>query len=142
VGGLGLLEKPRDLTLFVDLDDTKARDLIGADGQGGQGHVRTGVFVLLEHLAVVHFVDVIAAEDDDVPGLFGADRVDVLVDGIGGALIPVFADTLHRRQNLNEFAEFLSDGAGPAFADVAVERKRFVLGEDVDAAEVGVDAVG
>jgi len=30
----------------------------------------------------------------------------------------------------------------PAFADVAVERKRFVLSEDVDAAEVGVEAVG
>ena len=30
----------------------------------------------------------------------------------------------------------------PAFADMPVQRQRLVLGEDVDPAQVGVDAVG
>ena len=36
----------------------------------------------------------------------------------------------------------LGDDAGPALADVAVEREGLVLGEDVNAAQAGVDAVG
>ena len=98
--------------------------------------------MLPEHLAVVHFVDVVAGEDEHVLRLLGADGVDVLVDGVGRAHVPVGADALHGRQDLNELAEFLGDDAGPAFADVPVERQRLVLGEDVDAAQIGIDAVG
>ena len=42
----------------------------------------------------------------------------------------------------DELAELLGNDAGPAFAYVAIEGERLVLGEDVDAAKVGVDAVG
>jgi len=45
-------------------------------------------------------------------------------------------------ENLNELAEFAGDERAPAFADVAIERERLVLREDVDAAQAGVDAVG
>ncbi len=45
-------------------------------------------------------------------------------------------------QDLDELAEFIGDDRAPALADVAVERERLVLGEDVDVAQVGVDAVG
>ena len=34
------------------------------------------------------------------------------------------------------------DDVAPAFANVAVERQRLVLRQDVDLAQVGVDAVG
>ena len=74
--------------------------------------------------------------------LLGANRVDVLVNGVGRAHVPVRADPLHGRQNLDELAQFLGHNAGPAFADMAVERERLVLGEDVDPAKVGVDAIG
>ena len=75
-------------------------------------------------------------------GLLGADGVDVLVDGVGGALVPGLGDALHGGEDLDELAELVGDDGPPAFADVAVERERLVLGEDVDVAEVGVDAVG
>ncbi len=91
---------------------------------------------------VVHLVDVVAGEDEDVAGLFGADGVDVLVDGVGGALVPGLGDALHGWEDLDELAEFVGDDGAPAFADVAVEGERLVLGEDVDVTQVGVDAVG
>ncbi len=78
--------------------------------------------MLLEHEAVVHLVDVIAGEDEDVLGLLGADGVDVLVDGVGGALVPGLGDALHGGQDLDELAEFVGDDRTPALADVAVER--------------------
>jgi hypothetical protein len=84
VGFLRLLEKAGDLAVAGDLDDAEAGDVGGLDGQGGEGDVGAGVDMLAEHLAVVHLVDVVAGEDEDVPGLLGADGVDVLVDGVGG----------------------------------------------------------
>ena len=142
VGGLGLLEEAGHLARAAHLDHAEARHLLGRDGQRGQGDVRAGVHVLLQHQAVVHLVDVVAGEDEDMLGLLGADGVDVLVNGVGGAHVPVRADALHGRQDLDELAQFLGHNAGPAFADVAIERERLVLGEDVDLAQVGVDAVG
>ena len=106
---------------------------------GGDGDVRAGRDVLLEHLLVVHLVDVVAGEDEDVVGLLAADRIDVLVDGVGGALIPVLRDAHLGRQNFDEIA--VAHQRGPAAADVAVEAERFVLGEDEDAAQVAIEAV-
>ncbi len=84
----------------------------------------------------------VAGEDDHVLGLLAADGVDVLVDGIGGAHVPVGAGALHGRHQLKELAQLLGHNARPAFADVPVERERLVLGEDEDLAQAGVDAVG
>ncbi len=96
----------------------------------------------LHHEGVVHLVDVVAGEDEDVFGLLGANGVDVLVDGVCGALIPGLGDALHGGQDLDEFAELVGDDGAPALADMAVEGERLVLGEDVDVAKIGVNAVG
>jgi hypothetical protein len=56
-------------------------------------------------------------------------------------LIPLIADALHGRKDFDELADFAAQDV-PAFADVAIQGKRFVLREDVDAAQVGVEAVG
>ena len=77
----------------------------------------------------------------DVLGTLAADGIDVLVDGIGGSLVPVLADALHGRKDFDELAEFAGDDL-PGLADMAIEGERLVLGEDVDPAQVGVDAVG
>ena len=65
--------------------------------------------MLLQHQAVVHLVDVIAGEDENVLRLLGADGIDVLVDGVGGAHVPVLADALHGRQDFDELAQFAAD---------------------------------
>ena len=93
-----------------------------------------------QHLRVVHLVDVIAGQHDHVLGVFLHDRIQILVDGVGGALVPVLADALLRRQNLDELAQLFRDDV-PAHADVAIQRERFVLRGDEDAAQAGVDAV-
>ncbi len=64
-------------------------------GERGNGDVGAGVRVLLLHAGVVHLVDVVAGEDEDVAGLLGADGIDVLEDGVGGALVPALGDALH-----------------------------------------------
>jgi hypothetical protein len=106
----------------------------------GQRHV--GVLLEMEpqHLRVVHLVDVVARQHDDVPRRLAHDRVEVLVHGVGRAEVPVLAHALLRRQDLDELAELLGHHV-PRHADVAVERQRLVLRGDEDAPQPRVDAV-
>src|SRR5580698_2450809 len=53
------------------------------------GDVGLSLHVLLEHLLIIHFVNVIARQYEDVVGLLAADGVDILVHRVGGALIPM-----------------------------------------------------
>src|SRR2546427_465751 len=70
--------------------DRRYRDI----GAGGD--------VKLEEFAVVHLVDVIAAQDQDVLRVFSFDRVNVLVDRIGSSLVPLFGRPKLRRDRVNE----------------------------------------
>jgi hypothetical protein len=72
----------------------------------------------VEHLADIHFIDVISAEDADVVVLFIRDEVGVLVDGVCAAAVPVFGDALLGGDGL----DVLIDHAGevPAARQVVV----------------------
>ena len=96
--------------------------------------------MLLQHQPVIHFVDVIARQNQHVLRLFRADRIDVLINRVRRSHVPVIADSLHGRQNLDELSHLPRQDV-PALADVAVQRQRFVLGEDVNPAKIRVDAV-
>jgi len=67
--------------------------------------------------------------------------MDVLIDRVGGSLVPVFADALHGRQDFDEFPKFAGDDL-PGFTNMTIERERLVLGENIDFAQVGIDAIG
>ena len=103
-------------------------------------HRRAALLMEAQHARVVHLVDVIARQHDQVARVLAHDRIEVLVNRVGRALIPVLADALLRRQDLDELAELLRHDA-PAHADVAVQRERLVLRGDEDPPQPGVDAV-
>src|SRR5260370_19471233 len=89
-GDGGFFLEADDAPFFVGLNDA---ELLGGLGggyfDGADGHVGAGVAVLLEHAAVIHFVDVIAGKDENEFRAFAADGINVLVHGVGGALIPL-----------------------------------------------------
>ena len=80
----------------------------------------------VEHLAVVHLVDVVAGEDQGMLGRFGLDALDVLEDGVGGALVPVLVHPLHGRNDFDVLAQFGREDV-PAVADVADQFQGLVL---------------
>ena len=59
----------------------------------------------IHQLQVIHLVDVIAGQDHDVLGPLFFERVDILIDRVGGALIPVLVDALLRRHDVDELAQ-------------------------------------
>src|SRR5206468_5352998 len=73
-------------------------------------------------------------------GLLRANGINILIDGVGGALIPLVAHALHRRKHFNEFAHLARHNI-PSFSDVTVKRQRLVLGKNVNPAQVGIHAV-
>jgi hypothetical protein len=77
--------------------------------------------MLLEHQPVIHLVNVVAGEDEHVLGLLGPDGIDILVNRVGRALVPLVADALHGREHFHELPHFASYDV-PAFADVSIER--------------------
>ena len=137
---LRLLLEPGDPLGFVDRDDAEAAGVGDRHLDGRERDRGLALLVEPQHARVVHLVDVIAREHDQVPRVLAHDRIQVLVDRVRGPLVPVLADPLLRRQDLDELAELLGDDA-PAHADVAVERQRLVLRRDEDAPQPGVDAV-
>ncbi len=141
LGLRGLFFKTDDAPVFVHFDDAElVSSFTHGNLNGTYCNVGGEVEMLLEHLGVVHFVDVVAGEDEDVFGALAADGVDVLIDGVGGAAIPLFADAHLGRKDFNKFAE--ANNGRPAGSNMAAKAESFVLGEDENAAEIGVDAVG
>lgn len=95
-----------------------------------------------EHLAVVHFIDVVAGQDQDVFRLVYAQDIQVLIDSVGRAFVPaLLVDPLLRRQQLDELVELAAQET-PAALDVLDQAVRLVLGDHADAADARVDAIG
>ncbi len=105
-------------------------------------HGKIGVFfqVIGDHLPVVHLVDVVSRKDEDQVGAVLLQDIDVLVDGVGGSQVPVFSDSLLGRNEVDEFIQLGVEDV-PTLEDMAVEGKGFVLGEQVDPADSGIQAV-
>src|SRR6185312_10334735 len=66
----------------------------------------TTVDMVLEHQRIVHLVVVVARQNDYILGLAGLDDVQVLINGVGRATVPVlFVYTLLRRHQVHHFVE-------------------------------------
>ena len=141
LGSAGFSSKPTmRQSLSVSMTPKLPAASCGIHFDGGDGDVGAGIDVLLEHFLVIHFVDVIAGKDEDEIGLLAADGIDVLIDGVGGALIPVLGDAHLRREHFDEIA--VAHEQRPAAAHVAIEAEGFVLGKNEDAAQLAIQAIG
>ncbi len=124
----------------VDLHHAELIALFQVDGNAADGAVRVVIDVILHDLRVIHLVDVVSGQNQHVIGTCLFDRIDVLVDGVGRALIPVFVDPLLRRQDVDEFVEFAAEES-PAEVQMPVEAGGLVLRQHQHAAQATVDAV-
>jgi hypothetical protein len=95
--------------------------------------------VLVDHLAEVHAVDVVGADDHDDLGPLVVDEVEALEDRVGAAEVPVLVDPLLGRDGRDVVAQ--ESGHPPGLGHVRVEAVRLVLREDDDLEVAGVDDV-
>ena len=83
--------------------------------------------MVVEHLVVVHLIDMVAREDNNVLGVISVYKADVLIDSVCCARIPVSAgSSLVRRQNVNAAVDTVKVPR-LTVADVLVEHERLIL---------------
>ena len=84
----------------------------------------------------------VAREDHHIIRIVPLDEPDVLVDGVGGALVPVGLLALLVGGQHVDAGVHAVQVPGLAVADVLVELQRLVLGEHAHGLDAGVHAVG
>ena len=95
-----------------------------------------------QHVGVVHLVDMVAGEDDHILRVVHINEAQVLVNGVGGALVPGAAlGALVGRQDVDA-AGGAVQVPGLAAADIAVQLQGAVLGQHAHGVDTGVGAVG
>ena len=106
----------------------------------GDRHVGALLAVQLDELGIVHAIQVVAGEDQDVLRAGTPQLRQLLAHRVGRALVPVHAaGRLFGRQDVDEAAREQVELVG--LVDVAVQRGRDKLRQDLDLVDAGVEAV-
>ena len=142
LGILGLLLELNDVVRSVGVHDAEAAGFLPRHGTDGDGGVSALVDVVVQHGVVVHLVDVVTGQDQHVIGIILLDEGHVLVDGVGGAAIPV-AGLAGLVGGQDEHAAVgqvqIPRSAG---ADVGVQLQGHILGQHAHGINTAVGAVG
>jgi len=137
---MGLLAELGDPPLAVGAQHAELVRAGGGDGLHRDRDVRSEEAVPREKIDVIHPVEVVSREDEDVPRAVGGDVRQHLPHGVGRPLKPVDrARGLLGREDLDEAPAEDVEAVRPR--DVLVEGRRVVLREHVDAVDPRVDAV-
>ena len=131
--------EPDDAPFEVGFDDAEVACFVARHGNGRNGGSSTTRDVRVDHLANIHFVDVVAAEDAHDFRALVSDDVLALENGVGRAFEPRKACALLGRNGLDELIE--NGRQSPDAGDVLFERRAFVLREDFDARKTRVDEI-
>jgi hypothetical protein len=136
---LGLLLERDDLPVALEPEDAHLRRRLRVDRLRRDRHVGFVCLVRVDELAVVHAIQMVAGKDQVVLRLVLREVPGRLTDRIRRALIPVrIVRRLLGRKDLDEPAGESIESIG--IGDVAVERGRVELRQDVDAADVRMEA--
>ena len=139
---LWLLLKTNNPLLLIHDQDTEARGLLGPDLNGGDGEVRLMLLVEAQQQLIVHTVDVVAGQDQEVVRIVVPYPIQVLIHCIGRILIPVRILASHVGLEQGHPPAHAIQVPGAAASDVIVERTGAILGEDPHGVDVGMDAIG
>ena len=137
----GLFLKLGNAVVLVGVHDAEAAGFLPRNLTDGDGAVRFVLDVELQHLVIVHLVNVVAAEDQHVVRVELFDELNILINGVGSAGIPFAGLAGHvRRQHINAAVGQVQIPGGAA-ADIGVEQKRTVLGQHTHHIDAAVGAV-
>jgi len=140
IGGLGIAPGANfgDGRILAEPVHGSAPKYAGQDKVNPTAMILSGR-MLLEHIGYVHFVDVVGAEDADVLGAVIFEEVQVLIDRVRRPAIPLGADPLLGRHDVDKLIEVLREAPSPR--KMLVERLALVLGQHLDLIEAAVDEI-
>ncbi len=94
-----------------------------------------------QHLGVIHVIELVAAEDQNVFAILFVEVSQILADGVGGTFVP-FGPTLHGLLSSQKLDKSAAEVIEPIrLANVLVKRNAEELGHHVDLIDTAVQAV-
>src|SRR6266853_4790724 len=122
-------------------DHAEFSRVLSGRGDGGNRTAGPRPLVVRNHVGDVHPINVIGAEDRDEIGRGLLDEIDVLMDGVGGSLVPLLPRRAHLSGNGNNEL-VLQDAADlPTLVEVLQQALAPELSQYVDRVNAGVDEV-
>jgi hypothetical protein len=98
---LGLFFPAHDTVIAVNGCYAEAGGMLRIDLDRSDGDVSVMLTVPLDHIEVIHFVDVIACQNQRKLWFFGEDALAILEDCVGSTQIPAIVDPLHGRDHFD-----------------------------------------
>ena len=143
LGVLGLLLELFHIAVRADIHNAEAGGLLQRDGQDRDSASGVVLQMLAQHVGIVHLINLVTGEDENVFRVIFFNEGQILVNGVGRAGEPgaLLARGLVWRENENTAVVHVQV-PGLAAADVAVELQGTVLGQNTDGVNTGVCAVG
>ena len=123
------------------LDDAEFDGVLFGGGDGGYRDFGALLHVVFDHAGDVHAVDVISAEDGHHVGIGLLHQIDVLINGVGRALIPGLILGTHLGGHGDDELSLQQAAELPAFAEVLQQGLAAELGQHIDGIDSRVDEV-
>ena len=142
--GLGgfFLEFP-DAHILIGVHDPEPGRFGKGYPEGADGDLGPVLFVESQHGAVIHGIDMVPGQNQYILGIDHVQEIQVLVDGIRRALVPVGGILVVHVGRQHKGAPAVPAVQVPAasVADVPVQFQRLVLGQDPHGTDPGIPAV-
>ena len=142
LGVLGLFFELNDVVVRVGVHNAEAAGIGPGHFAHGDGGVRLVTDVEIQHVIVVHLIDVVTAEDEHIIRIILGDERHVLINGVGRAAIPFAALSLLIGGENEHAAVGQVQVPGSAAADISVQFQGLVLGQHTHYINTAVGAVG
>ena len=143
LGPLGFLFETDHAQRVIDFHDAELpRSCFYLDVEHADRDLGIALDVAGKHLRIIHLVDMVASQNHHVSWVLFLDGIDVLIDGIGSALVPTAVDALLRRYDVDELVQVTAEKPPPTKIDVAIQAHRFELGQQQHAHQAAVQAIG
>ena len=138
---LRLLFKFIDLSVLICDDYTKSARLFPRNRHAGNRHCCVILFVIIQHHFIIHLINMVTWQNQDIFWIICINIVNVLVNGIGCAGIPVTsgASLIWWENSYSSVVTIqIPRHSDP---DVCVQPQRLVLSKYTNRIDPGIDAV-
>ena len=140
--GLGrFLLEFRDLSVLVCDHDPEPAGLLNGHRHGRDGHVRLMFLVIIQHHFIIHLIDMVAGEDQHVIRMEGLHIVQILVNGVGRACVPLTVAALLIRRQDRHASDIPVQIPGNPDSDMAVQTQGLILGQHTHGIDSRIDTV-
>ena len=126
---------------LIGIHDTEGGSNLHRNGAYSNGNIGLAVNVELQHLVVIHLVDVVTGENEHILRIVLIDEADILIDCVGSTLVPLSAlQTLVGGKYINATVVQVEIPRSTV-ADVTVQLQGAVLSQYAYGVDVRIGAV-